>query len=318
MYDGYFYDQWTNQMLIYDVGFNSMFVMEAEALAELADYIGRPEAEMLRTRGDKMRQKLVEELWDEASGIFVNKFRYDGFYRRITPTSFYPLLTGGPSKEQADEMMTKWLMNPARFCISPTGDYAGNSEDCYWGLPSISADDPAFPALGYWRGYVWGPMVQLTYWGLLRYDDVPSVRTARKSLCKQMTGLMLSQWNRNGHICENYGPHRWTADCTGNKFYHWGALAGFISLIEAGYYYNGITPTGADFRFKIGAIHEQNSNRNANLLLLSLLCLTGVAAFLVGLFCALRHFGHASKGAKCREVQSNCTSEDDLSTPESE
>jgi hypothetical protein len=45
---------------------------------------------------------------------------------------------------------------------------------CYWGLPSISADDPAFPKLGYWRGYVWGPMVQLTYWGLQNYQHVPA------------------------------------------------------------------------------------------------------------------------------------------------
>ena len=44
-------------------------------------------------------------------------------------------------------------MNSSRFCLSPSGDFAGNTDDCYWGLPSISADDPAFPQLGYWRGY---------------------------------------------------------------------------------------------------------------------------------------------------------------------
>ena len=79
-------------------------------------------------------------------------------------------------------------------------------------------------------------MMQLTYWGLQRYDNVPSVRTARKALCKQMTALMLSQWHKHGHICENFGPHKDTGDCTGNSFYHWGALGGFISLIEEGYY----------------------------------------------------------------------------------
>jgi hypothetical protein len=25
-------------------------------------------------------------------------------------------------------------------------------------------------------------------------------------------------------------------ECTGDRFYHWGGLAGFISIIEAGYY----------------------------------------------------------------------------------
>ena len=52
-----------------------------------------------------------------------------------------------------------------------------------------------FPtALGYWRGYVWGPMAQLTYWGLSRYGHIPIVTTARKALVEQMKALMLSQW----------------------------------------------------------------------------------------------------------------------------
>ena len=55
-----------------------------------------------------------------------------------------------------------------------------NLGECYYGLPSISMDDPTFPPLGYWRGYVWGPMAQLTYWSLQEYDHVPSVRQARK------------------------------------------------------------------------------------------------------------------------------------------
>lgn len=51
-----------------------------------------------------------------------------------------------------------------RFCISPNGDMAGNNPNtCYWGLPSIAADDPAFPPLGYWRGFVWAPWAQLTW-----------------------------------------------------------------------------------------------------------------------------------------------------------
>ena len=39
--------------------------------------------------------------------------------------------------------------------------HKGNADSCYWGLPSIQASDPAYPPLGYWRGYVWGPMIQL-------------------------------------------------------------------------------------------------------------------------------------------------------------
>ena len=62
--------------------------------------------------------------------------------------------------------MRGWLLNASRFCVSPTANFSDNNASCYWGLPSISADDVAFPKLGYWRGYVWGPMSLLTYWGL--------------------------------------------------------------------------------------------------------------------------------------------------------
>jgi hypothetical protein len=81
----------------------------------------------------------------------------------------------------------------------------------------------------YWRGFVWGPMSVLTYWSLLPLDGAaaaPSVRVARKALVTQHEAMMLNQWRRSRHICENFSPHKDAAECTGTKFYHWGALAG--------------------------------------------------------------------------------------------
>ena len=79
--------------------------------------------------------------------IFVNKFTTnETFYPRISPTSFYALSTRAPTDEQATEMVTAWLSNRSRFCVSsPSGDSAGNSEGCYYGLPSIQWSDPAVP-----------------------------------------------------------------------------------------------------------------------------------------------------------------------------
>ena len=145
------------------------------------------------------------------------------FYRRISPTSFYALMAEAATDAQAASMVSEWLLSPQHFCVAPNGDFAGNADECYWGLPSIERSDAAFPALGYWRGYVWGPMAQLTYWSLQHYDHVPAVRSGRKALCKQMTALMLSQWHEHRHICENYNPHKTAdtsgGDCSGTKFY---------------------------------------------------------------------------------------------------
>ena len=105
------------------------------------------------------------------------------------------------------------------------------------GLPSIAADDRAFkPGRGaYWRGLVWGPMTLLTYWGLRRYDHLPEVRAARLALVAQHRALFLSVWRRHATCAELAA--RATArdgdDCTGMNFYHWGALTGFVSLLEA-------------------------------------------------------------------------------------
>ena len=147
------------------------------------------------------------------------------------------MLAGAATSARAATMMQGWLLNASHFCVSPTGDFAGNHDDCYWGLPSIQRADPAFPRLGYWRGFVWGPMALLTYWGLSHpaYADVAIVTKARSALCKQMTALLLSQWRRNRHICENFSPKKAATECTGMHFYHWGGLTGLIGLLEAGF-----------------------------------------------------------------------------------
>ena len=64
-----------------------------------------------------------------------------------------------------------------------------------------------------------------------------------------MLALFLSKWTVHRHVCENFTPHKGTdespshhggnddsQDCTGGKFYHWGALPALELLIENGLY----------------------------------------------------------------------------------
>jgi hypothetical protein len=241
MYDGEFFNRTSGLMNLYDVGMSSLFAQEAFALAELAPLADKPSsmADLLNARGKVAAAKISEHLWHEELGIFVNRFSENAsFYEHVSPTSFYALAAKAATDEQAARMAEGWLMNKTRFCIAPEGDHAGLDDTCYWGLPSIAASDAAYPALGYWRGYVWGPMAQLTYGSLQQYDHVPSVRTARKALAKQMGSLMMSQWSSHHHICENYNPAKTAdttgGDCSGTRFYHWGALTGLIGLMEDG------------------------------------------------------------------------------------
>ena len=238
MYDGEFFDPYVHRMMLWDVGMSSMVVAEADALAIMAAALGRPaeEAARLTRRADGMRKEIADKLWSHDAGLFVNKFvGNQEFYPRLSPTSFYGLLAGAATDDQAASVVTQYLFSPEHFCIAKDGAFTNNTDACYWGLPSIQASDDAFPKQGYWRGYVWGPMAQLTFWSLRRYAHVPVVAQGIAALAAQMEALMLTQWNAHRHICENYSPHKVAADCTGTLFYHWGALTGLLAIQHAGY-----------------------------------------------------------------------------------
>ena len=65
------------------------------------------------------------------AGLYVNRRTNGSFYRRVSPTSFYPMLSGIATQEQATIMMRK-LHSPDYFCVSSEGDFEGLRDDCYW------------------------------------------------------------------------------------------------------------------------------------------------------------------------------------------
>ena len=239
MYDGPpdYFDNVSHLMLAYDVGMSSLFVAEAAALAELARIVNRTaDAATLEAHATEVRGLIASRLWDEDAGIFKNFITAnDTLSKRVSPTSFYALLARAATDDQAGRMATEWALNASRFCLSLSWP-AGLAPDCFHGLPSISADDAAFHALGYWRGFIWGPMAQIVWWSFKNYLHVPAVAAARAALARQHNQMFLEQWRLNRHVCENFSPKRNATECTGSLFYHWGALSGMLALEEAGLY----------------------------------------------------------------------------------
>lgn len=218
MYDSAFYDPATHQMAFADVGLMGMYIADCDALAAIADALAKQaEARELRGRAVKYRASLAM-LWDEQTGIFLNKDLHTGqFSHRLSPTNFYPLLARAATPYQADRMIREHLLNPKEFW----GE---------WVIPSIARDDPAFKDQNYWRGRIWGPMNYLVYLGLRNYN-FPDVRRqfAQKSL-----DLFLREWRKNRHVHENYNAITGWGDDVRNsdRFYHWGALLGLIQYME--------------------------------------------------------------------------------------
>jgi neutral trehalase len=196
----------------------SLYIADCDALADVADALNkRTEAKELRDRAAQYRVKLAT-LWDEKAGIFLNKDLHTGeFNRRLSPTNFYPLLAKAATAEQAKTMIEKHLVNPAEFW----GEYV---------IPSIERDDPAFKDQSYWRGRIWGPMNYLVYLGLLNYEDA----AVRKEFAQKSYELFLKEWREKGHVHENYNAITGTGDdvSSSDRFYHWGALLGYVQFLE--------------------------------------------------------------------------------------
>lgn len=220
MYDGMVYNAETHLLEYADVGLMSLYVADCDALEEIATTLDKTaEAAELRERAEKYRAKL-QTLWNADAGIFENKDLHTGAWvTRLSPTNFYPMLAKVATPEQARMMVEKHLMNPKEFW----GEYV---------IPSIARDDPAFKDQQYWRGRIWGPMNYLVYLGLENYD-LPEVR---KEFAAKSYALFLKEWNEKRHVHENYNAIKGTGDdvTSSDRFYHWGALLGFIEAVDSG------------------------------------------------------------------------------------
>jgi neutral trehalase len=221
MYDDIPFDKETHMLKLADVGLTGMYVMDCEALADIADVLQRDgDAGELRERADAFRSALGT-LWDDASGIFLNRRTDTGdFAHRLSPTNFYALLGRAASQAQAERMMAEHFYNPDEFWGT-------------WIMPSISRDDPAYPDNTYWRGRIWAPMNFLVYLGLRNYN----LPEAQADLADRSRALLLKEWLEQGHVHENYNAETGEGCDVHNsdRFYHWGGLLGLIAFIEAGY-----------------------------------------------------------------------------------
>jgi len=220
MYDGVPFDGEKHIMRLADVGLTGLYIMDCEALAELAGAIGRPEAAELRGRAELSKSGL-ENLWDEEFGMYLNRRTDTGeFSRRISPTNFYALFSDRVSDERAQRMIRGHFYNPEEFY----GEFM---------MPSIARNDPAYAEQDYWRGPIWAPMNFLAYLALRKHN----LTDACAVLAEKSKNLILLEWGLNGHVHENYhGDTGMGCDSKhSDKFYHWGALLSLIALIDAGH-----------------------------------------------------------------------------------
>jgi putative isomerase len=221
MYDTVPFNTKTHTLELADVGLMSLYIADCNSLVEISQILGKnAEAKELKQRA-AFYTKQLGTLWDEKTGIFLNKRLDTGAKSyRLSPTNFYPMLAKACTPQQAERMIKEHYYNPKEFY----GEYV---------MPSIARNDSAFKDNSYWRGRIWAPMNFLVYLGMQNYN----VKDARTDLINKSRNLLIKNWKENGGVFENYNSVTGKGNDVHNAdgFYHWGALLTFMEFIEKGY-----------------------------------------------------------------------------------
>jgi len=193
------------------VDLSSMAALSARVLAALCRRVGEdpiPLEEDYR----RIRRAVNERLWG-TDGLYHNLTVDGRLSRRISPTSFYPMVAGIPPRDRALRMIKEHLRGHGAFWGHPV-------------LPSVPRADPAYDGDGdYWRGRIWPPMNYLVWAGLRQYDPAQAAHLADHSRL-----LFDDEWERHGHVHENYsavtgqGEPRPGVYARSAPLYGWGGL----------------------------------------------------------------------------------------------
>ena len=212
------YDPATRTLSTFDLGLNCAVALDAEMLSLIAGELDRAEeADEFARLAEASRDLIRTLLWDDERKIFANRQRDGGFVRSLSPTSFYPLLCGAATTEQAAELL-RHLDDPATF-------------DTPFVLPNATRDDPAYAENVYWRGRIWPNVNYLVWLGLRRYGFAEQAgRLATRSY-----DLFMRSWREDRVAAENYNAETGQALDQGDAdpFYIWSALLPMMAVEQA-------------------------------------------------------------------------------------
>lgn len=220
IFDGAGFDPVAHTMSMAEPGLNALVSLDAQCLARIAALLGEAaEAEALRETALALNALIAERLWDPTRQVFAGLHWSGEFEPSLSATCFYPLLCGAARPEQAEALIERHLLDPAKF----------------WGsrvLPSSAQDDPASEDNVYWRGRIWPPHLFLVWEGLRRIGRADlAAEVAARAWAMFATG-----W-QEARICrENFHRRDAEGDASpdSDPFYTWGALIPAMAMLDGG------------------------------------------------------------------------------------
>lgn len=132
---------WDYGMPVESPDLNTYLCIQMGSLAIMAEILGMDsEAKMWRRRSEAIVQRMIQDFWDEESGIFRATHNSERI-PVVTPFNLYPIWTG-QLPDHIRNRLIGHLTNPDEF----------------WGeniLPTVARNDPHFDPSTMWRGPVW-------------------------------------------------------------------------------------------------------------------------------------------------------------------
>jgi putative isomerase len=158
---------WDFGMPVESPDLNTYLCVQMGSLALMAEYLGlQSEAEMWRKRSSAIVQRMIQDFWNEDTGLFYAT-HHDQPIQVVTPFNLYPLWTGQLPIHIRDRLI-QHLTNTDEF----------------WGeivIPSVARNDPRYDPNIMWRGPVW---VNINYFFIealhqIEYHDLANELTEK-------------------------------------------------------------------------------------------------------------------------------------------
>ncbi len=168
--------------------FTTFACRDAYYLSKICAEIGdTARAEKWAKISQNFKDKINELLWDDEDGVYYDRAFNGEMQKVLTPSSFFPLMAGIPSKEQAAKMVKVLTDKNLLWAECPVATVAKTH-------PTYSTD--------MWRGGVWLSLNYFIMIGLKKYgyDEVAEELRVK-------TLEMVRKWyEKTGTIFEFYDP----------------------------------------------------------------------------------------------------------------
>lgn len=198
---------WDYGMPVESPDINTYLHIQMTSLARIAELIGKPEeADMWKTKANKLLDKMIDHLWDEEVGVFRAKHNNTSI-PVISPFNLYPLWTGHLPQKIENHLLMH-LMDRAQFF----GEF---------GLPTVAFNDSTYNADKMWRGPIWAN---------INYFFVEALqRIGKQQLANELRDKTLRLITNQPDIREYYNSQTGEPPLSAAPIFGWSAAV-FIDL----------------------------------------------------------------------------------------